>query len=47
MPVCKSLLTLFCLIAFTAAAYSQSDIPAQARIAGSDVAAASSVTTTW
>ena len=48
MSLCKSLLTLFCVIALTAGVtYAQSDVPAQTRIAGSDVAAASSVTSTW
>ena len=48
MYLCKSLLTSFCLIAFTAGVtHAQSDISAQTRIAGSDVAAASSVTSTW
>lgn len=47
MCLSKPLLSFFCLIAFISAAYGQSDLPAQTRIAGSDVTAASSVTKTW
>lgn len=47
MSFCKALLTSLCLVACVATGYSQSEAPAQTRIAGSDIAAASSVTSSW
>ena len=47
MSVCKTLHMFLCLLIFTGAIYAQSDTAQQATIAGSDLAAASSVTSSW